>query len=234
MISSKSDSLGKGSHLFSLWAIVCLLIWFPSLAVAEPPSGIQPLHQLPPSQIYSLIQGDSIRPLFTAQEQEAFLHDLEKHQPEWDQLHDPPGEEHGARLFILNRKRDDLRDGHPLLNQRIAFVWSGFLREYHDDHQGFKVVMGPHPTQTTWGIVRFKPTGLPHEMVAIAPPALLTSLKDRITKDGSLEIGILFTGTLIPWESIIYGFSHDGLEQGMVMPVVQVDGVRYFFHARTD
>lgn len=228
MINSKSDSLGR-SHLFSLWAIVCLLIWFHSLANAEPPSGVQPLHQLHTSQIYSLIQGNSIQPLFTAQEQEAFLHELEEHQPEWDQLHDPPGEEHGARLFILNRMRDDLRDGHPLLNQRIAFVWSGFLREYHDGQQGFKVVMGPHPTQTTWGIVRFKPTGLPHEMIAIPPPALLTSLKDQITKDGSLEIGILFTGTLIPWESIIYGFSHDGLEQGMVMPVVQIDGVRYFF-----
>jgi len=220
--------------MVSLCVLVCLFVSFHSLAVAEPPSGVQPLHQLPTSQIYSLIKGNSIRPLLTPQEQETFLIELDRQHPQWDQLHDPEGEEHGARLFILNRERDDLRDGHPLLNQRIAFVWSGFLREYHDDHQGFKVVMGPHPTQTTWGIVRFKPTGLPHEMIAIPPPALLTSLKDQITKTGSLEIGILFTGTLIPWESIIYGFSHDGLEQGMVMPVVQVDGVRYFFNTKTD
>ena len=234
MINSKSDFLVRRRPLFSLLAILCLLTWFPSLANAEPPSGVQPLHQLHTSQIYSLIQGHSIRPLLTPQEQESFLKELDRQHPQWDQLHDPEGEEHGARLFILNRERDDLRDGHPLLNQRIAFVWSGFLREYHDDHQGFKVVIGPHPTQTTWGIVRFKPTGLPHEMIAIPPPALLTSLKDQITKTGSLEIGILFTGTLIPWESIIYGFSHDGLEQGMVMPVIQVDGVRYFFNTKTD
>jgi len=234
MINSKSDALRRGSHLFSLLTILCLLTWFPSLANAEPPSGVQPLHQRHTSQIYSLIKGDSIRPLFTAQEQEAFLHELEKHPPEWDQLHDPPGEEHGTRLFILNRRRDDLREGHSLLKQRIAFVWSGILGEYQDKYKGIKVVMGPHPTQTTWGIVRFKPVGLPNEMIAIPPPALLTALKDRITKAESLEIGILFTGTLIPWESIIYGFSHDGLEQGMVMPVVQVDGVRYFFHAKTD
>ncbi len=220
--------------LNSLCVLVCVFVSFPSLAVAEPPSGIQPLHQLPLSHMYSLVQGDSIRALFTAQEQEDFLHELEKHPPEWDQLHDPPGKEHGARLFILNRRRDDLREGHSLLTQRIAFVWSGILGEYHDTHKGIKVVMGPHPTQTTWGIVRFKPVGLPNEMVAIPPPALLTSLKERITKGESLEIGILFTGTLIPWESIIYGFSHDGLEQGMVMPVVHVDGVRYFFNTKTE
>jgi len=217
-----------GGHKFFLWAVLGVLSWHPLLAQAEIPSGIQPLQQLRESNVHSLITDTSVRPLLTAQEQEAFLIELEKQPPKWDQLHDPRGDEHGARLFNLNRLRDDLREQNPLLKQRVAFVWSGILHEYHDGHQGFKVVMGPNPTQTTWGIVRFKPTGLPHEMVAVPPPSLLHSLKTQIDEGKPLEIGIFFTGTLIPWESIIYGFSHDGLEQGMVMPVVQIDGVQYF------
>ncbi len=205
-----------------------LFVSCPLLSSAAPPSGIQPLQQLHHGDVHSLIKDRSVRPLLTAQEQEAFLNELEKQPPEWDQLHDPPGEEHGAKLFDLNRQRDDLREGHPLLHQRIAFVWSGILREFHDEHQGFKVVMGPHPTQTSWGIVRFKPTGLPHEMVALPSSSGLQALNTQIDDGKPLEIGILFTGTLIPWESIIYGFSHDGLEQGMVMPIVHIDGVQYF------
>lgn len=208
-----------------------LLVWFPSTSFSEPPSGIQPLHQLPFSQIHSLIQSNSIRPLFTPPEQERYLQELERHPPTWDQLHDPEGEEHGARLFALNRKRDDLRDNHPLLTQRVAFRWSGFIREYDEINKGFKVVMGPHPTQTTWGIVRFKPANLPNEMIAIPTPSLHSDIQEHLTKTKSIEVNILFTGTLVPWESIIYGFSHDGLEQGMVMPVIQVDAVKYFFDA---
>lgn len=223
----------RGRPAFHSWfifsaTVYSLLIWSPSLIHAEPPPGIQPLQQLHNHDVHSLIRDHAVRPLLTAQEQEDFLHELEKQPPEWDQLHDPPGEEHGARLFELNRQRDDLREGHPLLNQRVAFVWSGILREYHKEHQGYKVVMGPNPTQTSWGIVRFKPTGLPNEMVALPPPSLITTLTTQIGEGKLLEIGILFTGTLIPWESIIYGFSHDGVEQGMIMPVVQIDGVQYF------
>ncbi len=94
--------------------------------------------------------------------------------------------------------------------------------------------MGPEFTQTTWGLVRFKPLQLPNEMVAVPSPVLLRSLQERIERGEPREIGILFTGTLLPWESIIYAFSHDGLEQGMVMPVVQIDGVRYFLHPLSD
>ena len=171
MNDSTLDSLtsqGRGNHQLFLCAILCFLPWFSLVAQAEPPSGVQPLQPLHGSPVHSFMTDPSVRPLLIALEQEAFLIELEEQPPEWDQLHDPPGEEHGARLFDLNRKRDDLREEHPLLNQRIAFLWSGFLREYHDGHQGFTVVMGPHPTQTSWGIVRFKPTGLP-----ICPPKLV-------------------------------------------------------------
>ncbi|MEC4674144.1 MAG: hypothetical protein VST68_08135, partial [Nitrospirota bacterium] len=162
---------------------------------------------------------------------ETFLTELEKQPPVWDKLHDPPGAEHGARLFVLNRQRDDFREGHPLLNQRIAFLWGAVLGDYQPEYKGFKLSIGPEPTQTSWGIVRFKPIGLPDEMIAIPSPNLLSSLHMRIAAGEKIGVGILFTGRLIPWESIIYGFSHDGLVQGMVMPVVQVDGVQYFINA---
>ena len=211
-----------------LFMVHPLPVFFPFLANAEAPSGIQPLRELLQSNVHVLIPDPAVRPLLTSSEQERFLKELEKQPPEWDRLHDPPGEEHGTRLFALNRKRDDLRDGHPLLKQRVAFAWSGTLGEYHEKHEGYTVVLGPHPTQTNWGIVRFKPAGFPHEMVAVPSPARLRTIKNRRAKGEPVEIGILFTGTLIPWESIIYGFSHDGLEQGMVMPVVRVEGVQYF------
>lgn len=223
-------SQNRGNLKIILCVVWCLLPCLPLIAQGEPPSGIQPLRPLNDAHIHSLLADSSVQPLLTAQEQEAFLLELEKQPPEWDQLHDPPEGEHGALLFDLNRQRDDLREGHPLLTQRIAFVWSGIAHEFHDGHQGVRVVMGPNPTQTSWGIVRFKPTGLPNEMIALPPSSILHTLKTQLEEGEPIEIGILFTGTLIPWESIIYGFSHDGLEQGMIMPVVVVDGVQYFTH----
>ena len=200
--------------------------------LADPPSGIQPLESLPRSR--ALFTGEPIHTLLTAADQERFLNELEKQPPDWNQLHDPPGEELGTRLFDFNRQRDALREEHPLMRQRVAFWWSGVLGEYREAHRGFSVVMGPEFTQTTWGLVRFKPLQLPHEMVAVPSAAGLRTLLDRHAKGEPVEIGILFTGTLIPWESIIYAFSHDGEKQGLIMPVVQVDGVRYFFRPLSD
>ena len=199
---------------------------------ADPPSGIQPLESLPHD--HALFTGEPIRTLLTAADQERFLNKLEKQPPDWNQLHDPPGEELGTRLFDFNRQRDTAREGHPLLSQRVAFWWSGVLGEYQEAHRGFSVVMGPEFTRTTWGLVRFKPLPLPHEMVAVPSAAGLRTLLDRHAKGEHVEIGILFTGTLIPWESVIYAFSHDGMEQGLIMPVVRVDGVRYFLRTVSD
>jgi len=213
--------------LFFPVAVFFSLALSPLLAFGDPPSGIQPLHHLREQKVTSVLHDESLRLLLTAEEQETFLRELERHPPTWKQLHDPPGEEHGTRLFALNRQRDDRREGHPLLKQRIAFRWAGILGEYHDAHQGYTVVIGPAPTHTKWGIVRFKPTRLPHEMVAVPSTSLHRLIQQRMAKGKPVEIDILFTGTLVPWESIIYGFSHDGLEQGMIMPVVQVDGVHY-------
>ena len=207
--------------------IAFIFLSLPLTTFSEPLSGIQPLRYLDTSQIYSLLKRESIRPLLTAQEQEAFLIELESVPPNWDKMHDQPGQEHGTRLFELNRKRDAIRAKHPLLNQRIAFFWDGILREFDGKHQGHKVVIGPDTTQTSWGIVRFKPIGFPNEMISKPSRKYLQAIQNRIIQGQTTEIRILFTGTLIPWESIIYAFSHDELEQGIIMPVIKIDGVQY-------
>ena len=71
-------------------------------------------------------------------------------------------------------------------------------------------------------------------MVSKPPPHLLEAIQNEIDQDQSTEIRVLFTGTLIPWESIIYTFSHDRSEQGMIMPVVKIDQVQYLLRSSQD
>ena len=156
-----------------------------------------------------------------------FLAELEGSPPKWDELHHRQGEEHGERLFTLNRARDEMREGHPLLKQRIAFVWSGILRNFDSKHRGFTVAMGPELTHTTWGLMRFKPVQLPEEMIAIPSAAHLPLLKAKILEGEEIDIVILFVGTLVQSESIMYSFSHDEKEEGMIMPFVHIDEVLY-------
>lgn len=200
-----------------------------SSLLAQDSVGIAPLLLGPELPLQSLLP-PGVRPLFTHQEQVAFLTELEGHSPVWEVLHDEPGEEHGTRLFVLNRERDEAREGHALLNQRLAFLWSGVLRAFVPEHKGYRIALGPELTTTDWGIVRFKPVGLPDEMIAVPPPEVLPTLQRQIDEGKPVEIGILFTGRLIPDESIIYAFSHDGTEEGMIMPVVHIDGLQYFLH----
>lgn len=195
---------------------------------SEPFSGIAELHQLSKKSAHTLVSAGS-RPLLSPADQESFLRELEGAVPDWTLLHDQPNEEPGERLFAFNRTRDEAREGHPLLNQRIAFLWSGMLRQFVPQHQGFSVAMGPDVTQTDWGVVRFKPMGLPQEMIAIPSTEILGSLQKRLAQGETVEIQILFSGHLIPHESIIYAFSHEDISQGMIMPVVQTEDVKYFF-----
>jgi hypothetical protein len=38
---------------------------------------------------------------------------------------------------------------------------------------------------------------------------------------------VLCIGALVPNESLIYGFSHDGHQEGMILPVVSVQNILY-------
>jgi hypothetical protein len=202
----------------------------PDPASGQPPmaNGIQPLIQLERQTLHQLIPMNT-RPLLLPQEQEHFLQELDGLPPDWHTLQHPDQAEQSERLFRLNRERDDARLAHKnLLQQPIAFLWSGILRQYLHEHQGFSVALGPELTSTSWGIVRFKPIGLPDYLVAVPSLASAKNLLARQQHGEQIEIGVLFIGTLITDESLIYGFSHDGNKEGMILPVVQIQGVKYF------
>jgi len=214
------------SVVFGLFVLISLGFPLHQVSGHESP-GVAPLVPLSAQFPYSLLKAD-IRPLFSPSEQESFLEEIEGLAPDWEDLHDHEGEESGERLFHFNRQRDKVRDQHPLLQQQIAFLWSGLLRHYQVSRQGFTVALGPTLIQTQWGIIRFKPVELPDVMVAVPPRPLQEPIRKGIEVGEEINIHILFIGRLQPNESIIYGFSHDGRKQGMIMPVVRVEAVKYF------
>ena len=223
----RANALGIIRFVFLFYA--CCI----GIAYASPPSGVAPLVQGSGEHVVSSID-PTTRSLLTSQQQIAFLSELEGTAPDWKQLHNRPGEEHGERLFAFNRKRDEIRESHPLLKHRVAFSWTGILRRFIPEQQGFSVAMGPELTVTDWGIIRFKPMDLPDEMVAIPAPPLLRVLQRQLAAKKEVHIGIIFTGHLVPYESIMYAFSHDDSEQGMIMPVVQVEEVGYVLELQTN
>ena len=217
-------------HLFASITL-CAIFQAPDVVYGHPStvSGIQPLIPLKEQSLHQLIP-PNIRPLLTPEEQERFLQELEGFPPEWHALRNPDHLEQSERLFKLNRERDEARLVHKnLLQQPIAFLWSGMLRNYMPEYQGFSLALGPELTSTSWGIVRFKPMGLPDYLVAIPGRETAGQLLLQQQHGKLSEIVILFIGTLIADESLIYGFSHDGKQNGMIMPVVQIAGVKYFF-----
>lgn len=218
------------SALFILWLFLFTLCGVPLSRAEEIPSGIKKLHQLANHEAFTLVPPKA-RALLTPTDQELFLKELEKEVPDWSRLKDQPNEEMGERLFAFNRERDSKRVNHTLLKQPIAFLWSGLLRQYVREHQGFSIAIGPEITATAWGMVRFKPVRLPQELIAIPSPSLRADVQRQLAQGDHVEIKILFTGHLIPDESIIYAFSHDDPDLGMIIPVVQVEDVRYFYES---
>ncbi|GJL55176.1 MAG: hypothetical protein NPIRA02_23080 [Nitrospirales bacterium] len=189
-------------------------------------TGIGRLLQVPEASIEQLITPPT-RPLITASALDRYLTELEGTLPNWEALHDRPEDEHGTRIFQFNRTRDGVRNGHPLLQQHIAFLWSGLLRQYDEHHQGFRIAVGPILTHTAWGIVRFKPVNIPPETIAIPSSKLLEELRVRVSHDEEIEVIIVYTGFLISQESVMYAFSHDNPDLGMILPFVHIDGVHY-------
>lgn len=208
----------------------CAGLQFPDQVNGQPPmaKGIQPLIQLESQSLHQLIPRN-IRPLLLPKEQEQFLQELEGHPPDWHALQSLDQTEQSERLFQLNRTRDEARLIHKdILQQPIAFLWSGFLRRYMPEYQGFLVALGPELTSTSWGIVRFKPVGLPDYLVAIPSLESAKQIRSQQQKGEQIAIGVLFFGTLVADESLIYSFSHDQKGDGMILPVVQIEDVRYF------
>ncbi len=158
---------------------------------------------------------------------ERFLESLDGAPPDWHTLHGTDGSRHDDTLFALNRERDRLRSGRKALAQRITFLWDGVLSRYDQDAGGFLVAIGPKQISTRWGLIRFKPDGLPAEFLFPSPAHRRQSLQARLARGERIPVVVALTGRLVPDEALIYDFAHEDPTQGMIMPMVRVERIDY-------
>jgi hypothetical protein len=197
-----------------------LLLIGSSVVLAQEADGIRPLLTSGMNGLRQTLPNDT-RLLASAHSIETFLSLVDGMPPDWDEVHGHGG--HDERLFALNRKRDQLREGRTKAAGLVTFFWDGELSNYDSRLGGFRVAIGPRMIPTRWGLVRFKPESLPSELVAVASLQTRNALRGR-TK---IEIIVAMTGRLLPQESIIYDFAHEEPGKGMVMPVVRIERLDY-------
>lgn len=213
-------------YLWRFLGLLWLAAGLPFAFSGQGPEGVRPLHQVPRHQIQSLVPAGVLL-LLEPPAIEAFLAALDERPPDWDALFGQGGVGHDERLFALNRNRDRTREGRAALGQPVAFLWTGELSAYDPRHAGFRVAIGPEVIPTQWGLIRFKPAELPGALVAVPSPATRESLRNRVGRGERVEVLVLFTGRLVPEESIIYAFAHEEPGRGMVMPVVRAERIDY-------
>jgi hypothetical protein len=217
----------------SIGIILFLVFWPPFLWLSNAYSqtdsnnGVQPLFELDGQSTHDLLPA-SIQPLILSGEIEQFLQKLESTPPNWAQLRHSDITQQSERLFKFNRQRDKARAAkNTILEKPIAFLWAGILRHYLSEYQGFSLALGPELTNTSWGTIRFKPIDLPDYLVAVPSLELRKELLVRQKQGEHIEIMVLCIGALVPNESLIYGFSHGGHQEGMILPVVSVQNILY-------
>ncbi len=208
--------------------LILACVWFVPVAYGQDaPEGIRSLQVL--DKPISTVIPSGVIFLNESSTAEQFLTKLEGHPPDWKHLFGKNVDERYDRLFDESEKRDALRVGNPNLTQPIAFLWDGFLTTVRKDKPGFGVSIGPRQIQTSWGILRFKLANEPREMTAIPSPDLLEDIKKKRSQQKEVAIMILYRGTLIPEESLMYDFSTKKEGEGMVLPIVELTQVDYFF-----
>lgn len=213
-------------------SLLCLsgLIILSTAIQAEDGVGFRPLRTISPAKVASLLPPDT-HVLFDRSPIEAFLVELEGAPPDWatvygDGHHDPG---HDERLFNLNRERDAAREGNPVLNRRVAFVWPGELSHFDPETKSYAVAVGPEFNSTGWGMVRFKPEEFPNNLRVRPNQKLADRISRSLAKGDKALVSVVMAGVLIPTESIIYDFSHEEEGVGLVMPVVRVEQVEVLF-----
>lgn len=213
-------------------SLLCLsgLIIFLTAARADDGIGLRPLRTILPAKLASILPDDT-HVLIERSSIEAFLVALEGEPPDWatvygDGHHDPG---HDERLFNLNRERDAAREGNPVLNWRVAFVWPGELSQFDPETESYVVAVGPAFYSTRWGMVRFKPEGFPSNLRVKPDKNLAGRISRDLAKREKVHVLVVMAGVLIPSESIIYDFSHEKEGIGLIMPVVRVEQVEVLF-----
>jgi hypothetical protein len=197
------------------------------IGLCQTVDGVRPLFNLSRSHLSSSLPPDS-KLLDDPVAIEAFLDALDGQPPDWAMLYGHEGHHHSERLFALNRERDRLREGRLALQQRVTFLWPGELSDYDPFMAGFRIAIGPAVIPTRWGLVRFKSDDLPSPLVAVPSSAVRETLRRQRAQGRRIEVTVAMTGRLVPEESLIYDFAHEGAGQGLVMPVVRVERLDYF------
>jgi hypothetical protein len=205
--------------------LLAVWLWFaPSLAYAEEAPGIQPLRVS--DKLNGLLPHDTLW-LDEAGSIEQILRRVDGSPPDWKAVYGEQGHGHDERLFSVNRERDRRRETREPLTQPLAFLWTGQLSDYDPSYEGFRVAIGPKIIPTSWGLVRFKPDGLPSTLIAIPPSSQRESLRQRVLSGQRIAIDVIMIGRFVPEESIVYDFAHEEPGRGIVMPVVRVETMHY-------
>lgn len=206
------------------------LFLVPTPIRSEDATGPRPLRTISLSKIDSLLPAGT-HVLIERNAIEAFLVALEGTPPDWATVygHGHHDSGHDERLFNLNRERDAAREGNPVLNWHMAFVWPGELSQFDPTTQSYGVAVGPEFNATRWGMIRFKPDEFPSNLRVRPGKKLAGRINRSLAKHERVEVSVVMVGTLIPSESIIYDFSHDEEGVGLVMPVVKVEQVEVVF-----
>lgn len=205
------------------------LLLLPSAIRAEDAAGLRPLRITPLTILHSILPAET-QVLIERTAIEAFLTALEGVPPDWRTVygygHQDPG--HDERLFNLNRERDAAREGNPVLNRPVAFVWSGELSRFDPKTKSYAVAVGPEFNATSWGLIRFKPEEFPNNLRVKPEKTFAGRISRGLAHHETVEVLVVMAGVLIPSESVIYDFSHDQEGVGLIMPVVKVGQVEVF------
>jgi hypothetical protein len=217
-------------RFLSLLCFSCLISILPTTIQADDRIGPRPLRTILPAKLASILPSDT-HILIERTTIEAFLTTLEGAPPDWATIYgyghrDP---RHDERLFNLNRERDAARQGNPVLNRRVAFVWPGELSRFDPKTKSYAVAVGPELNSTGWGLVRFKPEEFPSNLRVRPDKEFAARISRSLAKREKVHVLVVMAGVLIPSESIIYDFSHEEEGVGLIMPVVRVEQVEVLF-----
>jgi hypothetical protein len=217
-------------RFLSLLCFSCLISILPTTIQADDRIGPRPLRTILPAKLASILPSDT-HILIERTTIEAFLTTLEGAPPDWATVYgyghrDP---RHDERLFNLNRERDAAREGNPVLNRRVAFVWPGELSRFDPKTKSYAVAVGPELNSTGWGLVRFKPEEFPSNLRVRPDKEFAARISRSLAKREKVHVLVVMAGVLIPSESIIYDFSHEEEGVGLIMPVVRVEQVEVLF-----
>ncbi|RPH77401.1 MAG: hypothetical protein EHM80_12610, partial [Nitrospiraceae bacterium] len=203
----------------ALWVIAALLLitGLNGEGRAEDALGTRPLLTIAHKDLHTILPLDC-RILIDPHSIEQFLDALDGNPPDWNLVygHGHHDSDLDDRLFALNRERDAKRAEKKALQWTVVFLWSGELSRYDPMTGGFGLAIGPIFTPTRWGVVRFKPEEVPSNLIVIPDSITRDALRRQLDAGRKIDLEVAMVGRLIPDESLVYDFSHDTEDLGII------------------